>query len=367
LISSVLIGLRLFLVFAFLSGPLWYETYLTTEDTEEDRDNRNSKIYNGLMDGVLIIDKPAGMTSHDVVAIVRRTIGERRVGHTGTLDPFATGVLVVLVGRATRLAQFLSGAEKEYEAMIRLGYATDTGDATGERRTTDFTTEAQRPTEIRREEIEAALASLRGEIEQIPPMYSAKKIAGKKLYELARRGEEVERKAVRVTVREFEALPSESAQLKISDDGTSDLAVRVVCSAGTYVRTLAESVGERLGVGAHLSELRRTRAGQFVIADAITLDRLSEVAQSGSIERVLISPDAALAHLPFLNLDADNARRVHHGIDVQVEDAHASDWPDGQPIRLRDLNGDLVAVGIYEPVGRTIHPSVVITATIDSD
>jgi len=200
------------------------------------------------MDGVLIIDKPAGITSHDVVAIVRRTIGERRVGHTGTLDPFATGVLVVLVGRATRLAQFLSGAEKEYEAMIRLGYATDTGDATGERRTTDFTTEAQRPTEIRREEIEAALASLRGEIEQTPPMYSAKKIAGKKLYELARRGEEVERKAVRITVREFEALPSESAVLKISDDSTSDLAVRVVCSAGTYVRTLAESVGERLGV-----------------------------------------------------------------------------------------------------------------------
>lgn len=304
---------------------------------------------------MLIIDKPAGMTSHDVVAIVRRAIGERRVGHTGTLDPFATGVLVVLVGRATRLAQFLSGAEKEYEAMIRLGYATDTGDATGERRTTDFTTEARSPTEIHREEIQAALASLRGEIEQTPPMYSAKKIAGQKLYELARRGEEVERKAVRVNISQFDALPKESAVLKTNDDGTSDLAVRVVCSAGTYVRTLAESFGERLGVGAHLSELRRARAGQFKIADAITLDQLNELAQSGSVEQVLLSPDAALSHLPFLNLDADDARRVHHGIDVQVE---ASEWPDGQPVRLRDLNGELVAVGIYQK--DVIHPKVVI-------
>jgi tRNA pseudouridine55 synthase len=315
------------------------------------------------MDGALIIDKPAGMTSHDVVAFVRKTIGERRVGHTGTLDPFATGVLVVLVGRATRLAQFLSGAEKEYEAVIRLGYATDTGDVTGQRaaaKTNGFTAETQRTQSFRREEIESALAALRGEIEQTPPMYSAKKIAGQKLYELARRGEEVERRAVRVTVREFDALPIDGSLLKPNNDGTGDLCVRVVCSAGTYVRTLAESVGERLGVGAHLSELRRTRAGRFRIADAITLDRLNEVAQSGSIEQVLLSPDAALAHLPFLNLDADDARRVRHGIDVQIEDAHASDWPEGQPIRMRDLNGELIAVGLYQPNTKTIHPSVVI-------
>ena len=313
------------------------------------------------MDGALIIDKPAGMTSHDVVALVRRTIGERRVGHTGTLDPFATGVLVVLVGRATRLAQFLSGAEKEYEAVIRLGYATDTGDGTGrriEQETSEFHAKAQSPQSFRREEIEAALASLRGEIEQTPPMYSARKIAGQKLYELARRGEEVERKAVRVTVSRFEALSRDGSLLETHDDGTGDLVVRVVCSAGTYVRTLAESVGKQLGVGAHLSELRRARAGQFKIADAITLDRLNDVAQSGSVEPVLISPNAALAHLPFLNLDADGASRVHHGIDVQIEDAHASAWPEGQAIRLRDLNGELIAVGIYQK--DAIHPSVVI-------
>src|SRR5258707_1244992 len=172
------------------------------------------------MDGALIIDKPAGMTSHDVVARVRKIIGARRVGHTGTLDPFATGVLVVLVGRATRLAQFLSGAEKEYEAVIRLGFATDTGDITGRRLEGHFTAETQRAQSFRGEDIEAALASLRGEIEQTPPMYSAKKIAGQKLYELARRGEEIERKAVRVTVSQFEALPSDSSLIRTNEDGT---------------------------------------------------------------------------------------------------------------------------------------------------
>src|SRR5687767_6822770 len=180
------------------------------------------------MDGVLIIDKPAGMTSHDVVARVRRIIGERRVGHTGTLDPFATGVLVMLVGRATRLAQFLSDAEKEYEAVIRFGYATDTGDVTGARLVPpsphaerglggEVSGNAQpHPQSLptREEgsipdfaEMEAAMASLTGEIEQVPPMYSAKKIAGRKLYEHARRGEEIERPPVRVTISKFELLP----------------------------------------------------------------------------------------------------------------------------------------------------------------
>src|SRR5258706_2042332 len=190
------------------------------------------------MDGVLIIDKPARRTCDDVSPRARKIAGHRRVGHTGTLDPFATGVLVVLVGRATRLAQFLSGAEKEYEAVIRLGYATDTGDVTGQR-VTNFTTETRRHTEIRREEIESALASLRGEIEQTPPMFSAKKIGGRKLYEFARRGEQVERQPVLVKISEFAALNHEVALLKENDDGTRDLKVRVVCSAGTYIRTLA--------------------------------------------------------------------------------------------------------------------------------
>ena len=235
------------------------------------------------MDGVLIIDKPVGMTSHDVVARVRRVTGHRRVGHTGTLDPFATGVLVTLIGRATRLAQFLSGNVKEYEAVIRLGYATDTGDVTGQR-VTSLTPETQRHTEIEREEIEAAMASLRGEIDQTPPMYSAKKIAGKKLYELARRGEEIDRPAVRVKISEFEALAPDGVLITSNDDGSRDLRVRVVSSAGTYVRTLAEDFGKLLGVGAHVAELRRSRAGRFSIAEAVTLDQLNELAESLKIE-----------------------------------------------------------------------------------
>src|SRR5688500_7487383 len=253
----------------------------------------SSSSDNRPMDGVLIIDKPAGMTSHDVVARVRRIIGERRVGHTGTLDPFATGVLVMLVGRATRLAQFLSGAEKEYEAVIRLGYATDTGDLTGtrvispslhgERGLGGEAGNAQpHPQSLptRREgslpsleEIAAAMTLLTGEIEQVPPMYSAKKIAGRKLYEHARRGEEIERQPVRVSISEFELLTQ--GGWEPNEEGAVDLRARVVCSAGTYIRTLAEDLGKRLGLGAHLAELRRTRAGRFEIKDSITLESLA--------------------------------------------------------------------------------------------
>ncbi len=305
------------------------------------------------MDGALIIDKPAGMTSHDVVARVRKIIGERRVGHTGTLDPFATGVLVILVGRATRLAQFLSGAEKEYEAVIRLGYATDTGDVTGR-----STTETQRFTEVHRDAIEAAFASLRGEIEQTPSMYSAKKVAGRKLYELARRGEEIERKPIRVTISKFESISHDDGLLQQNNDGTCDLKVRVICSAGTYVRVLAEDFGARLSVGAHLVELRRTRAGRFEIADANTLDRLSELAKSDLIERDLISPDNVLSHLPVVQLNADDVTRALHGIDLQMEN---SEWPRGQLVRM-SFGSELIAVGTYAPSRNIVHPTVVIAS-----
>jgi tRNA pseudouridine55 synthase len=311
------------------------------------------------MDGLLIIDKPAGMTSHDVIARVRKVVGERRVGHTGTLDPFATGVLVVMVGRATRLARYLSGAEKEYEAVIRLGYGTDTGDVTGQRldAAASITAETQRTQSLRREDIETALASLRGEIEQIPPMYSAKKVAGRKLYELARRGEEIERKPVRVIISNFEVI-DDGALLAPARDGSHDLKVRVACSAGTYIRTLAEDFGKRLGLGAHVASLRRTRAGRFTLGEAFTLERLSELAESREIGSTLISPDAAISHLPAVSLSKDDVSRVLHGVDLRSEEARASDWPEGQPVRMRDLNGELIAVGIYQ-LGN-IHPKVVI-------
>ena len=314
------------------------------------------------MEGVLNIDKPAGMTSHDVVARVRKILGERRVGHTGTLDPFATGVLVMLAGRATRLAQYLSSAEKEYEAVIRLGYSTDTGDLTGKRLECeeDFTAETQRAQSLRGEDIETALASLRGEIEQTPPMYSAKKIAGRKLYELARRGEEVERESVRVTVSKFESIAPDGSLLTPEFDGSQDLKVRVVCSAGTYIRTLAEDFGRRLGLGAHVASLRRTRAGRFTIAEASTLERLNELAESRLLKTALISSDAAIAHLPAVNLLDDDVSRTLHGIDMQIDAAAVSQWSDCQPVRMRDAGGDLVAVGVYDESRKTLHPKVVI-------
>src|SRR2546423_8700461 len=183
-------------------------------------------------DGVLLVDKPAGMTSHDVVAVARRALGTRRIGHTGTLDPFATGLLVLLIGRATRLAQFLSGAEKEYEGLIRLGYATDTGDVTGSRiEGEEPHAQTRNAQSLRKDEIQAAMALLTGEIEQVPPMYSAKKIQGKRLYKFARAGQEVERQPVRVTIREFEISSPADEVLHANDDASVDLCVRVVCSA----------------------------------------------------------------------------------------------------------------------------------------
>lgn len=307
------------------------------------------------MDGVLIIDKPVGLTSHDVVARVRRILQERRIGHTGTLDPFATGVLVILVGRATRLAQFLSGAEKEYEAVIRLGFATDTGDLTGTRlvaeqagKTGGYSWSTA--------EIESALLTLRGEIDQVPPMYSAKKHQGQKLYELARRGEEIERQAVRVTISAFEALPV-GDHLATNSDGSCDLTVRVVCSAGTYVRTLAEDFGKRLGIGAHLSALRRTHAGTFAITEGVTLDDLQEKVAAGALPSILISPDAALSQLPFVNLSADDARRVRNGMEVSVATAA---WADEQQVRMRSETGQLMAIGVFDQASSRLRPRVVI-------
>lgn len=320
--------------------------------------NRQSKMAH--VDGALIIDKPAGMTSHDVVARVRKIIGERRVGHTGTLDPFATGVLVILVGKATRLAQFLSGAEKEYEAVIRLGYATDTGDLTGIRVESSSTTEAQRTTKIHRDEIESALASFRGDIEQTPPMYSAKKVGGRKLYDLARRGEEIERKPVRVAVSELTSVDLDDSLLKENEDGSRDLRVRVVCSAGTYIRALAEDFGKKLGVGAHLAELHRTRAGTFTVENAIRLDRLAELARTSSIEANLISPDSVLSHLPMVQMNSDEAARTMNGIDLEIDSDLSHRWPDNQAVRMRRADSELIAVGFYDQTRRAVHPKVVI-------
>ncbi len=304
------------------------------------------------MDGLLVIDKPAGLTSHDVVARVRRILRERRVGHTGTLDPFATGILVLLVGRATRLAQFLSDSEKEYEAIIRLGYATDTGDITG------LPLEESRLEPILQEsDIQPALQSLRGDIHQVPPMYSAKKQGGRKLYELARLGREVERAPVPVCVHEFETITRDGALLKDNHDGTTDLKVRVVCSAGTYVRTLAEDLGKRLGTSAHLAELRRTRAGEFDLDAAVSLEQLRQSVVEESVGIILQPPDAALSRMPFVHLTPEDSRRARHGLEVR---APGIGWPDGTRMRMFDEDGNLIGVGYFDAEKRALHPRVVL-------
>jgi tRNA pseudouridine55 synthase len=317
-----------------------------------------SAIRNQMVDGLLIIDKPAGLTSHDVVARVRRILKERRVGHTGTLDPFATGVLVLLLGHATRLAQFLSNAQKEYQAVVRIGYATDTGDATGRRLETESKPDEGEPSGWSDDRVEAALEGLRGEIEQVPPMYSAKKVQGRKLYEMARRGIEVERAAQRVTIYELEALRSEGGLLRRNEDGTFDLSIRVVCSAGTYIRTLAESIGARLGSAAHLSSLRRTCAGDFRIEKAVSLDELKEKAEACDPEALILSASAALSTLPFLHLTADEARKALHGVALRLQAGTV--WPETQPVRMMDANGRLIAVGFYDGASHTLRPRVVL-------
>ena len=312
------------------------------------------------MDGVLVIDKPAGMTSHDVVDAVRRILRVRRVGHTGTLDPFATGVLVLLIGRATRLAQFLSGVEKEYEAVIRLGYATDTGDVTGKPIQTNegnSTPSGLAPGQWNREQIETALESLRGEIDQVPPMYSAKKQGGRKLYEMARHGQEVERKPVRVFIQKFEAIKPSGELLKDNLDGTFDLEVRVECSSGTYVRTLAEDFGKRLQIGAHLAELRRTRVGDFQIQQAQTLEQVKLSVTEDALGRIMLPTDAALSRFPAIDLPASDIRRVQNGMAVNVSDAKLTN---GERVRMRDEQGSLIAVAEYDDTSASLRPTVVI-------
>ena len=261
------------------------------------------------------------------------------------------------MGRATRLAQFLSGVDKEYEAIIRLGYCNRHWRSN---RKSDSWTRGFEKTSWKwnEHEIEEALKSLRGEIDQVPPMYSAKKVEGKKLYELARRGENVERQPIRVCIHEFEAIRPDGQLIKDNLDGTFDFHARVSCSSGTYVRTLAEDFGKRLYVGAHLAELRRTRVGDFGIDQAITLDQLKVHFAEESLGTVLLPPGAALSRLPFVHLSAEDVRRANHGREVKVAEA---EWADGENVRMCDTDEQLIAVGQYDATAKSLHPRVVLT------
>lgn len=302
------------------------------------------------MNGILIIDKPAGITSHDVVSRVRRILHTKRVGHTGTLDPFATGVMVILVGQATRLAQFLDKDTKEYEAAVRFGFETDTGDRTGERRGED---EKGRRGELRIEEIAAVLPRFRGEIMQTPPMYSAKKIDGKKLYELARKGETIERTPVAVTIHELSV--SEPPAVTGGLGGELDtVSMRVRCSAGTYIRTLAEDIGKELDTGAHLTELRRTSAGKFSLPQSISLDQLGDLDDPTT---ALISMTDAVSHLAKFIVPDDRIDKTRNGLSTRVFD---TGFADGEPIQMLNAAGELIAIGFFDAAENVIQPKVVL-------
>ncbi len=245
------------------------------------------------MNGIVIVDKPQGWTSQDVTARLRRVYATRRIGHGGTLDPMATGVLPVFVGRATRGVEFFEHAEKTYDTVLLLGRTTDTQDVTG-------ATLAEKAVHLSPADIEKVLPRFRGDILQVPPMYSALKVNGKKLYELARKGQEVERQPRPITVFEL---------TNLGFDGTR-LSLRVRCSKGTYIRTLCQDIGEALGCGGCMEALRRVRAGEYGIEDAVPLEKLLE---SETPERYLRSLDTMFAHCPAVTLTPNQEKRCRNG------------------------------------------------------
>ncbi len=284
------------------------------------------------LNGVLPVDKPVGPTSHDAVAAVRRALGTRQVGHTGTLDPFASGLLLVCVGPATRLAEYLTGLPKTYVATMRLGEATDTDDLTGE---TLSSSEAWR--EVAADRVEAALAAQVGTIRQLPPLYSAKKVEGERMYAAARRGERPERTPVQVTVHRIELLAFHPPEVEFEVD----------CSSGTYIRAIARDVGETLGVGAHLRTLRRTRIGEHTVDGAVPLQSLEDAEH---VQRALLTPLEALRHLPRVVVEGESLQVVRHGGGVPAPEGAE---PQG-PVALASPEGELLAIaelrgGILQP------------------
>ncbi|NOK32210.1 tRNA pseudouridine(55) synthase TruB [Corallococcus exercitus] len=276
------------------------------------------------MDGVLVIDKPLGPTSFDVVRQVRGLLKVKKAGHTGTLDPMATGVLPVCLGEATKVAGIITEGDKAYDAVVRLGIETDTQDAQGKP-----TAQAPVPP-LTAPLLEAVLARFRGTFEQVPPMYSAVKVAGKRLYELARAGEEVERASRTVTVHE----------LVLRDFSADRLTLSVRCTKGFYVRTLAYDLGRALGCGAHLEALRRTMSGPFTLARALPLGDLASLSREAVAGR-LVSLADSLTDLPAVRVNADEARRVLHGVPVEVAPV---------PGRVRVLGPDDALLAMAEVV-----------------
>lgn len=296
-----------------------------------------------MINGFIIIDKPAGITSHDVVSRVRRIIGTRRVGHTGTLDPFATGVLPIAVNDGTKAIPFLDEGVKCYEALMQLGIATDTLDITGQ------VVSERDYSSVSQELLLDAFARFTGTISQIPPMYSAIKQGGQPLYKLARQGRQVERAARQIEIQSLELLSFNSPFVSF----------RVTCSRGTYVRTLADDIGAMLGCCACLKELRRTASGPFQLQSSITLEVLENVFREGRSAGYFVTPHAALGHLPDIQLNEAGLARVLHGRSPEwSEDEFEVSRPGTSPSLVRLSRGhELVAVAEYQE-GNDLQPKI---------
>ncbi len=310
------------------------------------------------LDGALVIDKPAGKTSHDVVDAVRHLAGFRQIGHLGTLDPLATGVLVLLLGRATRLAQFYAGRRKRYAAAFRFGFATDTYDSDGEAQGPDTALKLEAVT------LEKLAAECIGRFEQMPPVFSAKKVHGRPAYELARKKQAVELKAVEVELFEYKLKEIEGQVARFV----------IECSSGTYIRSLAHEMGRKLGCGAHLAEITRTAVGEFSLEQAIRLEELADAARAGKLGDYLIGLENLLSNFPRVNVLPVVERRVRHGTKFNVQIAHIQparvepppgatlqlDGGESKPPRLRVFSQQDKLIAIAEAVvPRTYQPIVV--------
>jgi tRNA pseudouridine55 synthase len=289
------------------------------------------------MNGLLVLDKPQGMTSHDVVAIVRRATGEKSIGHLGTLDPMATGVLPLLLGRYTRLAQFFNQADKHYTGHIRFGFATDTFDAEGTPST------PPKPLTQSLDQLRTLSQKFRGDIDQLPPIFSAKKINGTPAHKLARAGAEVPVKPARITIHDF--------QLTSLDRGTATFTMSV--SAGGYVRSVAHELGQLAGCGAHLSSLRRTNAGSFTLDRALTIDQL-KTATPDELERLLPHPRTLLPEIPSVTVDDQLAGRLRNGMQVNLPD-----FSQAPLIKIFTAPTELLAIG-RRVAGTLMQPIVVL-------
>jgi len=294
------------------------------------------------MNGVVVIDKPSGLTSHDVVNRVRRILGQRSVGHLGTLDPSATGVLPVVLGNLTRLAQFYAHSEKTYEGVIRFGFATDTYDADGE------PTTPLQEVNINGDEVRAMAAQFRGTIEQMPPPFSAKKIAGVPAYKLARKKQEVALKPVRVEIKEFEVLDTRADQATF----------RALVASGTYIRSVAHDMGQKLGCGAHLASLRRTAVAEFAIEDAHSLEALEAAMQQGSAESSLaesmfVHPRKLVPQLPGVTANEESAALIRSGRAVNLPEMSRA-----PQVKVFYGQSELIAIAT-RIAGTLFHPSIV--------